>query len=153
MFSVDDIADEFWLPHAPPARFHHDDDVDQPYSFAAAPSMTGMNRSSSEWAFQRFLEEADHNTTIQQSDDVVAINENSVNQQREMAAVGAGGLPPNNPVDSEEQQAFLKSRLEMACAAVALTRVNLLFIRLFIILISDLGNQGNSSLFSMWNWS
>ncbi|GFY81185.1 hypothetical protein Acr_01g0009940 [Actinidia rufa] len=30
--------------------------------------------------------------------------------------------PPNVPVDSEEFQAFLKSRLNLACAAVALTR-------------------------------
>ncbi|KAL8555098.1 hypothetical protein ACS0TY_003050 [Phlomoides rotata] len=118
VFSVDDIADEFWLPHAPPARFHHDDDVDHPYSFAAAPSMAGMNRSSSEWAFQRFLEE----NTTQKSDDVIAINEKSANQQPEMVPIAAGGPPQNNPVNSEEHQAFLKSRLDLACAAVALTR-------------------------------
>lgn len=122
MFSVDDIADEFWLPHAPPAPFHHDDDVDQPYPFAALPSsMTGMNRSSSEWAFQRFLEEADRNATTKQSD-VASISENTVNQQPEIAPVAAGVPPRSNPVDSGEHQAFLKSRLELACAAVALTR-------------------------------
>lgn len=32
-------------------------------------------------------------------------------------------IPPNVPVDSEDYQAYLKSRLDLACAAVALTRV------------------------------
>ncbi|GFP87004.1 light-inducible protein cprf2 [Phtheirospermum japonicum] len=90
--------------------------------------MMGMNRSSSEWAFQRFLQEAaspDRNRTTLQSEDVVEIKGNNhhqnENQQREMATSG-GPPPPNIPIDSDEYQAFLKSRLDLACAAVALTR-------------------------------
>lgn len=131
VFSVDEMADHFWSPHAPPVGLHDDADVDQQSSSAAVTSlskMTRMNRSPSEWAFQRFLEEsasADHNSTTLKSDDVVEIhgdaNRKKDNQQSEIAA--AGGPLPIIPVDSEEYQAFLKSRLELACAAVALSRV------------------------------
>ncbi|KAK4424728.1 Light-inducible protein CP [Sesamum alatum] len=127
VFSVDEIADQFWSAHQPPVRLQEDADVEQSSSFAAAESSSKvmrMNRSSSEWAFQRFLQEAgapDHNSP--QSDDVVETKGNhhhyNDNQKRETTV--AGGPPPNIPTDSEEYQAFLKSRLELACAAVALT--------------------------------
>ncbi|KAL2511744.1 Basic leucine zipper 63 [Abeliophyllum distichum] len=107
---------------------------------------TMMNRSSSEWAFQRFLQEAselDHSSqqpppdngsrpppssSATTSNDVVEttnygdfnIHSNSNNLK---TAADSGGPPPANiPIDSEEYQVFLKSRLELACAAVALTR-------------------------------
>ncbi|KAG8363774.1 hypothetical protein BUALT_Bualt19G0057300 [Buddleja alternifolia] len=115
------MADQFWSTHAPPPIGLHQDDAD-----VGPPSsleMMRMNRSSSEWAFQRFLREAaapDHTTTtLEEADDVVEIKENH-RHKPETAAVGAP--PPNIPVDSEECQAFLKSRLELACAAVALSR-------------------------------
>ncbi|KAL3631733.1 hypothetical protein CASFOL_024717 [Castilleja foliolosa] len=131
VFSVDEIADQFWSPYAPPIRNHEDADVEPASSCAAAASsskMLGMNRSASEWAFQRFLQEAaspDRNSTTLQSDDVVEIKSNNhrynETQQPEMVAAG-GPPPPNIPIDSDEYQAFLKSRLDLACAAVALTR-------------------------------
>ncbi|KAL6545097.1 hypothetical protein OROHE_010004 [Orobanche hederae] len=130
VFSVDEIADQFWSAHVPPIRLHEDADVEQASSCAAATSsskMVGMNRSSSEWAFQQFLQEAaspDHNSITLQSDDVVEIKDKhhhyNGNQQPQLAA--AGGPPLNISIDSEEYQAFLKSRLDLACAAVALTR-------------------------------
>ncbi|KAK6143217.1 hypothetical protein DH2020_023565 [Rehmannia glutinosa] len=154
VFSVDEIADQFWSPHGPPIRLHEDADVDQPSSCAAAASsskMIRMNRSSSEWAFQRFLQEAaspDQNTTTPQSDDVVEIKANhhhyNENQRRQMAA--AVGPPPNIPVDSEEYQAFLKSRLDLACAAVALTRAtNGKACQSAAAAASDLGSQASNS--------
>lgn len=159
VFSVDEIADQFWLPH-PSIRLGDEDEeetvTEEPSSSAAntAQSKTmGMNRSSSEWAFQRFLQEAaapDRTaTTLQsssssthppQNDDIVEIKGkgnhhysgmgvNGNNQQQaKMVATAAGVPPPNIPVDSEEYQAFLKSRLELACAAVALTRVFAFFL-------------------------
>ncbi|KAL7157795.1 hypothetical protein ABFS83_02G101100 [Erythranthe nasuta] len=150
VFSVDGIADQFWSPH-PPIRLGDDDEeTDQPSSSSAAATTAEsksmrMNRSSSEWAFQRFLQEAvlpdntSTTTTTQQSsslskhpsqDDVVeikgnhhfsAVGVNGTQRKLELAA-GDPPPPPNIPVDSDEYQAFLKSRLELACAAVALTR-------------------------------
>ncbi|KZV47313.1 hypothetical protein F511_07736 [Dorcoceras hygrometricum] len=120
VFSVDDIADHFWSPHPPPISLHDEDH----HAAAAAPSSsetTHMNRSSSEWALQRFLQEVaapDHTAapaplTNPKEDDVVEIKSKK----------SLEGTPnPNIPVDSEDYQSFLKSRLELACAAVALTR-------------------------------
>ncbi|PIN26585.1 hypothetical protein CDL12_00652 [Handroanthus impetiginosus] len=151
VFSVDEIADGFWSPH-PPIGLGDEDENEgaaPPFSSSAGgpPSKTmGMNRSASEWAFQQFLQEAaapaHAATTVQSSssssrhpaknDDVVEIKRshhysgvgvNGHQQQPHMAAPAAGGPPPNIPIDSEDYQAFLKSKLELACAAVALTRV------------------------------
>ncbi|KAG8391029.1 hypothetical protein BUALT_Bualt01G0145500 [Buddleja alternifolia] len=117
VFSVDDeIADQFWSPH-PQIRLGEEEAAEQPSSSAAAASR--MNRSSSEWAFQRFLQEA-------AAADLVEIKANHHHHyngvtvhQPDMAAA-----PPNIPTDSDEYQAFLKSRLQLACAAVALTRAS-----------------------------
>ncbi|CAN1285526.1 Light-inducible protein CPRF2 [Linum perenne] len=66
-----------------------------------------MNRSASEWAFQRFLQEASS---------AAASDHSFVN------ANGTARPPSEIPVDSEEYHAFLKSKLNLACAAVALSR-------------------------------
>ncbi|PIN08622.1 hypothetical protein CDL12_18801 [Handroanthus impetiginosus] len=155
VFSVDDIADQFWPPHAPPTRLHEDGDVEQPSSSAAAASSSnvlGMNHSPSEWEFQMFLQDAvspDHNSITQQSDGVVEIRENyhhcNDNQQRDIAAV-AGGPSPNIPMDAEEYQAFLKSRLELECAAVALTRATNGKASKSAAAASDIGSQSSNSL-------
>ncbi|KAL1532871.1 light-inducible protein CPRF2-like isoform X1 [Salvia divinorum] len=112
VFSVDDISDGFWSPHAPPVFLPDDADAEHPTSSAAA----GMNRSPSEWAFQCFLQEAtssDHSITTFPTDDVVKIKAN----HHQPAAASL-----NLRIDPQEYQALLKSRLDLACAAVALTR-------------------------------
>lgn len=157
VFSIDEM-DQFWTPHPPLSIAGADDGDDAasgPSSSAVSSSQSkrvGMNRSSSEWAFQRYLQEASASdrtaaattTTIQsssssthppQNDDFLEIKGSSqhfagagVNanqQQPKMAGPAVGAPPPNISPDSEEYQAFLKSRLELACAAVALTRVSL----------------------------
>ncbi|CAI9102648.1 OLC1v1000950C2 [Oldenlandia corymbosa var. corymbosa] len=165
VFSVDDIADQFWSPPPPPIRLTDDDN--ESASSTSSSSLKMMNRSSSEWAFQRFLQEAsasNHsssppappassaNNLVTVKKDVVEIkdqtsrdaksveNDNSKgggdsnNLERQVGTKsfggggggGGGGVPPpqpNIPVDSEEYQAFLKSQLDLACAAFALTRV------------------------------
>lgn len=112
---MDDMSDGFWSPHAPPIGLHGDADVEQLSSSAAE----GMNRSSSEWALQRFLQESTFPT-----DGIDKIKANhhhpNDNQQPQPAAVAISA-------DPDEYQAFLKSRLELACAAVALTRVIVFF--------------------------
>ncbi|KAH7543244.1 hypothetical protein FEM48_Zijuj02G0164000 [Ziziphus jujuba var. spinosa] len=136
VFSVGEISDQFWA--AQPAT-------------APAPTTpeekSKMNRSASEWAFQRFLQEASASDSSPPSasdqNDVVEIKikeqsnptqpRNSQQQQQQLhanttntkngstASFGVG-LPPNVPIDSEEYQAFLKTKLNLACAAVALSR-------------------------------
>ncbi|KAJ0080251.1 hypothetical protein Patl1_23302 [Pistacia atlantica] len=108
-----------------------------------------MNRSESEWAFQRFLQEAQEGSSPQQSssaaaaacadtknDTVVEINNPHGNNNNKNVAdvkggnkttvsfnVGAAnGVAPNIPVDAEEYQTILKNKLNLACAAVALSR-------------------------------
>ncbi|KAL0464187.1 UNVERIFIED_CONTAM: Light-inducible protein CP [Sesamum latifolium] len=144
MFQVDEIPDQLWSPHSPiRLSLEEEEAEDYPSSSAittaAASKMMRMNRSSSEWAFQRFLQETaepDRTTTTLQSpsssmhphqnDEVVEIKGNhhyslvgaNSNQQQPEAAPGP---PPDIPIDSKEYQTYLKSRLQLACAAVALT--------------------------------
>ncbi|GAB4855397.1 hypothetical protein Ancab_024020 [Ancistrocladus abbreviatus] len=142
VFSVEEIADQFWS--SPP-----------PSAVAADPK---INRSASEWVFQRFFQEAvasspsdtstskslaesdvaeikDHNHLLRHQNQKLRDQRCSSNQ---CSPPLLPGLPqPNSvqsnastsfdprssiPVDSEDYQAFLKSRLNLACAAVALSR-------------------------------
>ncbi|NP_001312947.1 light-inducible protein CPRF2-like [Nicotiana tabacum] len=144
VFSMeDDIGDHFWS--TPPTA---DLGVDSPTAAAAVSYSKMMNRSSSEWAFQRFLQEATAAGTSTSSppqpptmtasssssshqNDVVEIKDENLsipnlNPSTALNSKPASSFglapPPNIAVDSEEYQAFLKSQLHLACAAVALTR-------------------------------
>ncbi|RDX85454.1 Light-inducible protein CPRF2, partial [Mucuna pruriens] len=81
------------------------DEITEQYWVAAkketCKSKSKMNRSESEWAFQQFLQEAASSSS---SDDLQLKND------------------PNINVDSDHYQAILKTKLNLACAAVALTR-------------------------------
>jgi hypothetical protein len=100
VFSVDDISDQFWS--SPPDHLPESNGEN---------SSKMMNRSSSEWAFQRFLQEAD-------KEDVVEIKYQDHPPVTAPVVISCVA-PPNVPIDSEEYQVFLKSRLNLACAAVA----------------------------------
>ncbi|KAL6989793.1 hypothetical protein U1Q18_015544 [Sarracenia purpurea var. burkii] len=148
VFSVDEMADQFWSPSPAPARIVGGAEE---VTMSSSPKM--MNRSSSEWAFQRFLQEF-HNHRASESpplssssslfasvcggatlakpdtDVVVEIMHHQPQLRHQdrptttpSTASFSSPAPPNIPVNSEEYQAFLKSRLNLACAAVALTRV------------------------------
>ncbi|AAF67360.1 Hypothetical protein T32B20.c [Arabidopsis thaliana] len=69
--------------------------------------MTSLNRSASEWAFNRFIQESSAAADDGESTTACGVSVSS---------------PPNVPVDSEEYRAFLKSKLNLACAAVAMKR-------------------------------
>uniref|UniRef100_A0A7N0VLU6 BZIP domain-containing protein n=1 Tax=Kalanchoe fedtschenkoi TaxID=63787 RepID=A0A7N0VLU6_KALFE len=108
VFSMEGMVEQLWTPS-------------QLDSVNASPSSkTKLNRSSSEWAFQLFIQEnstSDHSPAAKQEehyddDDVVEIKD-----QR--------AAPLNLPIDSDEYQAFLKTRLDLACAAVAMTRASI----------------------------
>ncbi|KAK3021009.1 hypothetical protein RJ639_046039 [Escallonia herrerae] len=112
VFSVDDIADHFWSP--PPIR------LSQPPASASASAAEGsastsaMNRSSSEWAFQRFLQEAsasapDSSLPSSSSSAAAAapprndgVFEISKAHGQAPEAHSASGPAPNFPPDSEE---------------------------------------------------
>ncbi|KAL3516290.1 hypothetical protein ACH5RR_023192 [Cinchona calisaya] len=154
VFSVDDIADQFWSQPPFPIRLGEDDESGSGSSSTnnTSSSSKKMNRSASEWAFQRFLQEASgsnhsppplpqpaSSNNLPQND-VVEIKDNNLkrnsnndnNNQSNTVEVKVapttsygGPPPPNIPVDSEEYQAILKSKLDLACAAVAaLTQAN-----------------------------
>ena len=124
VFSVEEISEPFLLPAA----------ADESSS---KPKSTTMNRSASEWAFQRFLQEASSVSVslsvaspCSSSSSVVEVKQDlSPNTETKPLQNGAsllpsGTHPPSSAaVDSEEYQAILKTKLNLACAAVALTRV------------------------------
>ncbi|KAE8010025.1 hypothetical protein FH972_006423 [Carpinus fangiana] len=143
VFSVDEISDQFWSPSLPSGTGQVDES-------------SRMNRSPSEWAFQRFFQleassnaasgassakndgvveiKDDHDSDNNRTQNAVTTNNNDNDQNNKVAAKANGNTtattsfntpPPNIPIDSEEYQAFLKSKLNLACAAVALTRASL----------------------------
>lgn len=149
VFSVGEISEQFWstIPSS------SDNSPKNDHS-------SKMNRSESEWAFQRFLQEAHHvaasGSSPQQSsssaagdsksDSLVEIKstldnsnvKDDSNTDKTATSTAAGNpvsfsVSPNIPVDSAEYQAFLKSKLNLACAAVALSRVSCLY--LFVLFV------------------
>ncbi|KAF7817835.1 Light-inducible protein CPRF2 [Senna tora] len=122
VFSVDEISDQFWSP---------------PIATGKVES-SAMNRSASEWAFQRFLQEASSDTShpspssdLDKNDDLILEIKQPPNpkpkpEQTPPTVHNKNGPPPSNiSVDSEQYQAILKSKLDLACAAVALSRGSL----------------------------
>ncbi|KAK9291892.1 hypothetical protein L1049_019843 [Liquidambar formosana] len=121
VFSVDELSDPLWS--SPPAIREPDES-------------SKMNRSSSEWAFQRFLQEASASQTSPPSsagaeNDVVEIKDHEIQNQNGNSNPNPNqnhhntlsfGASQNIPTDPEKYQAFLKDRLNLACAAVALSR-------------------------------
>lgn len=108
VFSVDEIPDNLWSP-----QIH--------VTGGAGDESSKMSRSASEWAFQRFLQEA---ATPSPSSSSVADNTGFADAAPKDGAVLPNGPPPV-AVDSDEYRAVLKSKLNLACAAVAMTRGSL----------------------------
>ncbi|XP_058770548.1 light-inducible protein CPRF2-like [Vicia villosa] len=116
VFSVDEIPEHFW---SPPIHVSGDDESSK------------MSRSASEWAFQRFLQEASVSATSPPPSSPLA-DVDTQSKPTTIAPMDAGVLsnghphpPPPVAVDSEEYRAVLKSKLNLACAAVAMTRGSL----------------------------
>ncbi|KAM0039424.1 putative transcription factor bZIP family [Helianthus debilis subsp. tardiflorus] len=126
MFSVEDIAAHFWSPS--------DDDEESSSSSSASkinkPTPPVINRSMSEWHFQSFLQQSSSNDVVVQiNKDHDNNNNNNNNHSVATTLINIPTAPAPAPattsyVDSEEYQAYLKSRLDLACAAVALTRAS-----------------------------
>ncbi|KAL9235123.1 hypothetical protein vseg_009915 [Gypsophila vaccaria] len=127
VFSVGEISDQFWSPPTPPP----------PPSPPPPHGDPKMNRSASEWAFERFIKETaavdvefkthhhHQNHDDDDDDDVEKLKSDNVGEDDDDVVVETTSFNPQDKavaVDSEEYQAFLKSRLNLACAAVALTK-------------------------------
>ncbi|CAI0384563.1 unnamed protein product [Linum tenue] len=138
VFSVDGISDQFWSPPSPPPpppllpNHSHHHRAPQPPPIGGSSK---MNRSASEWAFHCFLQEANSapaasDSSLQSSSaqrsDVVEINDRIEHSSSSANADGSAPAPPGVPADSVEYHAFLKSKLNLACAAVALSRASYL---------------------------
>lgn len=109
-FSADDSTDYFWPPPPPSPPLSPGD---------------GMTRSQSEWAFQMLLEEISSvpaGSSISSSSATDNAIGRSYTQVRSESSVSR-----TEEASSNYYQAILKSKLELACAAVAL-RVRLLSI-------------------------
>lgn len=119
VFSAEEIADHFWPGGEPPA--------------AAAR----MNRSASEWYFEKFLQEAAAPAAPNPSSNSdggaagCAREDGGIggaNDGESKATVDVGGGLPSDPlpagVDPVEYAALLKQKLDMYCAVVAMSRVH-----------------------------
>ncbi|KGN66146.1 light-inducible protein CPRF2 [Cucumis sativus] len=117
LFSVDGISDQFWPSQDPPEE------------------SSKLNRSASEWSFRRFLQEAASVSDSSVSpppaspSNAVEIKESGerLKQSKEKQSNrNNGGIQKERKKssggDSEEYRAFLKSKLNLACAAVAMCR-------------------------------
>ncbi|XP_013734642.2 basic leucine zipper 25 isoform X2 [Brassica napus] len=106
-FSADDPTDSFWLPPPPPSP-------------PQSPG-EGMTRSQSEWAFQMLLEEISSvpaGSSISSS----SATDNAIGRSYPPQKPSRNGATSSfvEEIDPNHYQAVLKSKLELACAAVAL---------------------------------
>ncbi|KAB2005617.1 hypothetical protein ERO13_D11G259400v2 [Gossypium hirsutum] len=100
VFSVEEVPDHFWSSSAADGG---DDDKN------ICPS-SEMNRSASEWAFQQFLRE-----------EVDKKGEDNEEEEAKENGCFENNKHDNSPADVEDYQAFLKKKLNLACAAVAMS--------------------------------
>ncbi|KAI9076544.1 hypothetical protein K1719_041530 [Acacia pycnantha] len=153
VFSVDEISDQFWS--SPMSTGTHE------------PSK--MNRSASEWAFQRFLQEASVPSPTSPASSSLPPHPDDgrplhvKDQPKQDPAPNTGVTPlqnngpvqanvpspppsiPNTPVNSDEYQAYLKNKLNLACAAVALSRHGSLIKAQDSATFVDSGSQASNS--------
>ncbi|RWW07520.1 hypothetical protein GW17_00029096, partial [Ensete ventricosum] len=125
VFSVEEIPDPFWPGTDPPAE----------------NGGGGMNRSASEWYFEKFLEVAEEKVAaaasglpIPNADSGGGVREDggragarettSAKVEGNPAATVRPSDPPPAGVDPVAYAAMLKQRLDMYCAAVAMSRVH-----------------------------
>lgn len=120
VFSVEEISGHFWSSSSAAAA------NDSSAADCDNKPVYTMNRSASEWAFQQFLRE--------EVDKKGEDDDDEEEEEKEDLKKKNGCLKNNKidninnvPVDSEEYQAFLKNKLNLACAAVAMSRVRLFF--------------------------
>lgn len=112
MFSVEEISEQYWAGAG--ARDE------------SCKAESKMNRSESEWAFQQFLQQeaagAADSTCSSSSSTLVDVKHKK-------------DIPfPAVPLDSEDYHTLLKTKLNLACAAVAMTRVCISFCSIYFLI-------------------
>jgi hypothetical protein len=99
VFSVAEISEQYWLT-----------------SKECKERGSKMNRSESEWAFQQFLQEAAIETNTSNAKPCSSSSTSTSSSNVDVK------LNINN-IDYEEYHSILKTKLDLACAAVAMSRV------------------------------
>ncbi|KAK2365195.1 bZIP transcription factor family protein [Trifolium repens] len=103
VFSVAEISEQYWLT-----------------SKECKERGSKMNRSESEWAFQQFLQEAAIETNNTSNAKPCSSSSTSTSSSNVDVKLNI-----NNNIDSEEYHSILKTKLDLACAAVAMSRGSL----------------------------
>ncbi|KAM2139401.1 hypothetical protein ACFX1Q_011319 [Malus domestica] len=155
VFSVEEeMSDLLWSSTAPPDNGGADDD-----------NLSKLNRSASEWAFQRFLQEASSYSPSPSptppppphpSSSSSTAHHHDQNDVEEIKMINAhhhnaththynNMRPPNVTVDSDEYRAFLKTKLDLACAAVAMSREGSLVKAQESAVLADSGSHASST--------
>lgn len=112
VFSIAEITEQYWLT-----------------SKACKEGESKMNRSDSEWAFQQFLQQQEQeaaNTSNAKpcSSSSTSTSTSSSNLDLKLKINNNNN---NNINDSQDYYAILKTKLDLACAAVAMSRVYISF--------------------------
>jgi hypothetical protein len=107
VFSVAEISEQYWLT-----------------SKECKEKESKMNRSESEWAFQQFLQEAAIESETNNTSNAKPCSSSSTSTSSSNVDVK---LNINNNIDSEEYHSILKTKLDLACAAVAMSRVCIIY--------------------------
>ncbi|KAK2419247.1 bZIP transcription factor family protein [Trifolium repens] len=103
VFSVAEISEQYWLT-----------------SKECKEKESKMNRSESEWAFQQFLQEAAIESETNNTSNAKPCSSSSTSTSSNVDVK----LNINN-IDYEEYHSILKTKLDLACAAVAMSRGSL----------------------------
>ncbi|KAG5044385.1 hypothetical protein JHK87_008300 [Glycine soja] len=106
VLSVDEISEQYWVAASSSS------------SSSSSSFKSKMNRSESEWAFQQFLQQeaASSSSNSDHDDD---------HHHAKLKKESNTNIPVTLHVDSQDYHAILKTKLNLACAAVAMTRGSL----------------------------
>jgi hypothetical protein len=132
VFSVEEIPNPYWAPPqsqapaagAAAAPVRGGGGAEGSGGVAAVDGVGAMNRSPSEWYFQKFLEEAALDSPGPGTS--VGRGLGGVDAVEIKPPVGAPGAASSLAVDPVEYNAMLKQKLEKDLAAVAMWRVRAL---------------------------
>ncbi|XP_058738651.1 light-inducible protein CPRF2 [Vicia villosa] len=110
VFSIAEITEQYWLT-----------------SKACKEGESKMNRSDSEWAFQQFLQQQEQEAAANTSHAKPCSSSTSTSSSNVdlKLNINNNNNNNNNINNSEDYQAFLKTKLELACAAFAMSRGSL----------------------------
>lgn len=111
VFSIAEITEQYWLT-----------------SKACKEGESKMNRSDSEWAFQQFLQQQEQEAANTSNAKPCSSSSTSTSTSSSNLDLKLKINSNNNNInDSQDYYAILKTKLDLACAAVAMSRVYISF--------------------------